>query len=141
MEVSSETTSVSIDTPGFMTSITPDGAMSRPSATPADTQQDVIDAAPMSSLGEVGAPSTSKKDSKAKVEAFKAHVSDSKSELGDLGEAPDYGQLHEVSLMQDSQSSAEGEHAEASDSGAAGNSSGGEGRDTGSSDSGESEHY
>ncbi len=127
VEVVSQTTSVSINRAGLMTSISSDGSMTTPSPTPADTKKDVMNSAPMTSQGELGSVNNAI-DHKNRISTFKDHVNRSKGELGDLSGTSNYGQLHKISLMQNNQSTAE--------SGAATSGGGGGGGDGGGSGSG-----
>ncbi len=128
VNIKSQKTSVTINKPGMMTSISPDGSMSPPAATPGQVQQGVINSAPMTSKGESGSVGGTQ-DSQSKIKAFKQHMSRAKAQIGDINSGPDYGKLHTISVQQNAKDNAASEGA--SGSSRSGGSDGGGGGDSG----------
>jgi hypothetical protein len=109
VEVASTKNKVSIDRAGFMATVSDDGQVSEPTATPADVSKAVRETAPMTSLGEFGKTATAPADLASKVKAFKAHVDRTKSGLGGVDGGIDYGALHQLSVVESAESNAENE--------------------------------
>lgn len=131
VEVTSPRGTVSMDRPGVSTDVGADGSLSPPTPTPAAVQRQVIEAAPVTTQGELGA--VGKIDPKAKVEAFRQTIAHAKGQLGGIKDSPDYGALHTINMQTQGQENAESER-----DGTAGGITGG-GSDSGGSDGGSSE--
>ena len=116
-----------------MSTISEDGRISAPSSLSAATRQQVMRAAPMTSLGELGAVGTSFKDRQSKVDAFGRQMEKVKETLPSISEPPDIGHLHQISVFSSAQDNASSEAASGGSSegggggGASGSSDGGSG--------------
>jgi len=104
VSVTSARQTVSFDRAGLFTNINRDGEMSDPAPTPPAVQRAIQRAAPMTSLGELGARG-SKDDMKRKVKTFEKHVEREKKGIGDHdghGDDghPDYGSIHHITVQQ-----------------------------------------
>lgn len=108
VEIKSPKAMVSINKPGVMTDVASDGSLSTPAVTPAQLQKDVIQAAPMTSQGELGNVGE-KTDLQKKVKAFQRNLAHEKSSLGGVKDKPDYGKLHNITKQKAGFDNAENE--------------------------------
>ncbi|MDD3311241.1 FecR domain-containing protein [Pseudodesulfovibrio sp.] len=138
MEVATARGAVSMNRTGTSVNVGPDGGMTPPAPTPPSVRNAVMQAAPMTSQGEVG-PKGQQDDRDRKVRAFKENIAHSKSQLGDVSGRPDYGALHNIGMQNLGEQAAESQRDgtdgsmsglgsdSGSDSGGGGESGGGEG--------------
>jgi len=132
VEVASKRSKVSMAKADLMSTISEDGRISPPSSLSDATRQQVMRAAPMTSLGELGAVGNSFKERKSKIEAFGRQIETVKKALPNISEPPDIEHLHQISVFSNAQDNASSEAA------SGGSSVGGGGGSSGSSDGGSS---
>lgn len=89
---------VTFDRAGLFTNVERDGSMSEAAPTPPGVQRSIQRAAPITSMGELGARG-SKEDQKRKVKVFEQHISRQKKDLGDHEGHPDYGKIHHITVQ------------------------------------------
>ena len=118
----------SMNQPGTSVSVGSDGSMSPTAKMSPAVQKSVMQAAPMTTQGEVGAKGKSE-DLDRKVKAFKQNIAHTKGSLGGVSGPPDYGALHNIHMQTKGQEAAEsqrdGTDGSISTSGGGGNDSGG----------------
>jgi len=106
MQVTTARGTVSMNRTGTSVSVGPDGSMTPPTPTTPAVRNAVMQAAPMTSQGEVG-PKGQQEDRERKVKAFKENIAHSKGQLGDVSGRPDYGALHNIGMQSMGESAAE----------------------------------
>lgn len=134
VEVKTARAKVTINKPGVMTTVSSDGSMTAPAPTPAKTQKNVIQSAPMPSQGELGSMG-SKVDLQRKAKAFELNAIRQKGQLGGVGDKPNYGSLRNIHRQQAGQRNAEGEQAGTRSTTGSGTGDGGGGSSSSSSGS------
>lgn len=82
------------------------GAISDPTPVSQETINNIVKAAPMTSLGELGNPGT-KKDLERKVQSFKQQIERNKESLDGLSDKPDYKKLHRIKVQKTNQETTE----------------------------------
>ena len=109
VEISTQKEQKTIDRVGLSVKTTPDGGLSNPEATDPQTRDRVIGAAPQTTQGEISGTPASKIDLERMIDAFTGAISRNKGALGSLGDHPDYGDIHSVSLQESARRSTESE--------------------------------
>ena len=129
MEVTTSKGTRSMNQPGTSVSVGRDGSISLTAKMSPAVQKSVMQAAPMTTQGEVGSKGRSE-DMDRKVKAFKQNIAHTKGSLGGVsGGSPDYGKLHSIHMQTKGQETAEsqrdGTDASISTTGGSGSDSGG----------------
>lgn len=106
MEVTTAKGKTSMNKSGTSINIGKGGDMTPPAPTPPALQKSVMQAAPMTSQGEVGSKGK-QEDLERKVKAFKQNITHTKSQLGGISGPPDYGRLHNLQMQTKGQKDAE----------------------------------
>lgn len=106
MEVKTATKTMSLNQAGMAVNVGRDGTMTPPAPMPPTTRRSVMQAAPMSTQGEVGSKGRSE-DLERKVKAFKQNIAHAKGSLGGVSDSPDYGSLHNISMQTEGREAAE----------------------------------
>ena len=136
MELTTAKTTRSMNQPGTSVSVGRDGSMSPTQTMSPAVKKSVMQAAPMTTQGEVGAKGKSEQDLERKVKAFKQNIAHTKGNLGGFSGPPDYGALHQITVQTKGQQAAEsqrdGTDGSISTSSSGGSDSGGTGSGGGS---------
>ena len=109
VEISTQKEQKTIERVGLSVKTTPDGGLSNPEATDPQTRDRVIQAAPQTTQGEISGTPASKIELERMIDAFAGAINRSKGALGGIGDRPDYGGLHTVSLQKSARRSTESE--------------------------------
>ncbi|NDV19292.1 hypothetical protein GO013_07650 [Pseudodesulfovibrio sp. JC047] len=77
------------------------GEISKPTPVSQKTINKVIKHAPMTSLGELGVGTRSRKDLNRKIQAFKQQMDRTKGSLSGVNQPPDYAKIHRIKQQKD----------------------------------------
>lgn len=106
VEVATAKGTLQMNKPGTSINVGKGGAMSPPAPMPKALKRSIMQAAPMTTQGEVGTKGK-KEDLERKVKAFKQNIGHAKGGLGDVSGPPDYGKLHNIHMQALGQKQAE----------------------------------